>query len=191
MTSTQQQEVVDQRKLLKVPWHAPPHFGTGTNVYLITASCYEHTDVLISDGRRDEWQDIIINRLSLIPGVEIKAWVVLPNHYHVLVKTDLALVRKAIGRWHNVKSTQWNREDGKAGRQVWYKFSDRKINGERHHYATLNYIHANPVKHGYVGKANEWRWSSFSKYLEKVGRETLRSWWTCYPVENYGKGWDD
>ncbi|MCG8604144.1 hypothetical protein MJD09_03980 [bacterium] len=29
-----------------------------------------------------------------------------------------------------------------------------------------DYIHYNPVKHGYVEKPQEWKWSSFHRYLK-------------------------
>ena len=74
---------------------------------------------------------------------------------------------------------------------MWYRFQDRQIRGERHYFASLNYIHANPVKHGCVAKATEWPHSSFHEYLAKYGREVLADLWREYPVDEYGKTWDD
>ena len=34
---------------------------------------------------------------------------------------------------------------------------------ERH----VDYIHYNPVKHGYVSKPNEWQYSSIHQFIEK------------------------
>ena len=33
--------------------------------------------------------------------------------------------------------------------------------------AHLDYIHYNPVKHGYVTRAGDWRFSSFSRYVRE------------------------
>jgi putative transposase len=60
-----------------------------------------------------------------------------------------------------------------------------------HYYRTINYIHANPVKHGYTDDSNEWPWSSLVGYMERYGREQLRDWWASYPITGYGAGWDD
>lgn len=98
----------------------------------------------------------------------MRSWVILPNHYHLLLSTDLEQFRARIGRLHNGKSTQWNREDGSPGRRVWFRFSDRHIRSEGDYYASLNYIYANPVKHGYAEEAALWPWSSVHKYLEQV-----------------------
>jgi putative transposase len=41
----------------------------------------------------------------------------------------------------------------------------------------VNYIHHNPVRHGYVAKWQEWPWSSARDYLSRVGdEEALKRW---------------
>ena len=65
------------------------------------------------------------------------------------------------------------------------------MRSERHYFVTLNYIHNNPVKHGYVNQWGDWPYSSFSWYLQEKGREWLLDLWREYPVLNYGSGWDE
>ncbi|MBM3802825.1 MAG: hypothetical protein FJW26_11025 [Acidimicrobiia bacterium] len=77
------------------------------------------------------------------------------------------------------------------GRRVWYRYSDRRIRSERHHWASVNYLHYNPVKHGYVKKASDWPWVSVHEYLKAHGRQWLAETWTAYPIRDYGKHWDD
>lgn len=64
------------------------------------------------------------------------------------------------------------------------------MRSDRHFYTTINYIHNNPVKHGYVDKWSEWPYSTFHWYLEKKGRAWLVDLWREYPVLNYGEKWD-
>ena len=191
MTSEERKQVLAQRKKRRLSWHAPPHYGGETNIFLITAACFEHRPLLASPERLEDFCNALINGVSKYLGRSVIAWVVQPNHYHILVRSDLDLLRPWIGRLHNGKSTQWNREDGLPKRKVWYRFADRRMRSDDHYYATLNYIHANPVKHGYVQKALDWPWSSLHDYLETFGREELSRWWRQYPVKDYGKGWDD
>lgn len=82
-------------------------------------------------------------------------------------------------------------EDSTVGRKVWFNYSDRAIRSESHHYTTLNYIHYNPVKHGWIESPYDWPESSVHRYLEHYGREWLRDLWCRYPVREYGRGWDD
>ncbi len=84
-----------------------------------------------------------------------------------------------------------NAEDHARGRQVWCRCQDRIMRSERHFYTSINYIHNNPVKHGYVKKWQEWPWSSVHWYLQEKTRDWLLDLWRQYPVLDYGKGWDD
>jgi len=97
-----------------------------------------------------------------------------------------------MGRLHGRTSRAWNLADGLTGqRQVWYRFTDRAIRGERHFYQALNYIHYNPVKHDHTQDPYAWTWSSVHLYFETKGRDWLRATWRDYPPGNLGHGWDD
>ena len=83
-------------------------------------------------------------------GTDLYAWVILPNHYHVLAGLQsLDLASAALKQLHGTTSRDWNMADGQTGRRrVWFKFADRVIRGDAGFYGALNYIHVNPVKHG-------------------------------------------
>jgi putative transposase len=122
----------------------------------------------------------------------LHAWCVLPNHWHALVRTDdLKLLLKEIGQLHGRASFQWNQEDDARGRKCWHRCADRRIRTDRHYYVAGNYIHHNPVKHGYVGKWEEWPYSSAGDYIAEAGRETVLKQWKEYPILDMGEGWDD
>ena len=103
---------------------------------------------------------------------------------------DFKTFIRVLGQLHGSTSFQMNQEDDARGRQVWYRCSDRVIRSERHFYATLNYIHHNPVKHGYVDKWHEWPFSSVHWYLETKGRDWLKEVWADFPLLSYGDKWD-
>ena len=188
-TPKQREAMLAARQKNDWPWHAPPHFGVDQNLYLLTAACYDHQPILSTESRRDECCVALQNLLAETGG-ELRAWVVLPNHYHLVAHVVLDAFSKQIGRWHNGKATQWNREDGTPGRKVWHRFADRRIRGDRHYFASLNYVHTNPTHHGLTADAKAWRWSSLAHYMQEVGRETLQKWWHEYPIDRYGEGWD-
>ena len=182
-------ELLEERRLKVWPWHAPPHFADGEHVYLLTAACFEHQSLMASETRRDEWLSAVHTCVSDCGG-DLRGWVVLPNHYHLVARVELAAFAAKIARLHNGKSTQWNREDQTSGRKVWHRFADRRIRNDRHYFASLNYVHANPVHHGLVVRSDAWRWSSLSNYRDEVGQETLEEWSREYPIERFGEGWD-
>lgn len=83
---------------------------------------------------------------------EITGWVILPNHYHMLLAVQsLDAVSETLKHLHGKTSREWNIEDNLTGkRRVWYKFANMFIRNEVHLQTMFNYIHYNPVKHGYV-----------------------------------------
>lgn len=177
------------RKLLKRPWHCPPHFDQGAIFYHLTGACFEHrSHIGHSDSRLASFCESLIAAFDDPPA----AWCVLPNHYHVLVRCrDLKATTKALGRFHGRLSYGWNGEEGTRGRQVWHSVSDRGMRNPDHFWATVNYIHHNPVKHGYVSKWEDWPFSSAPDFLAEMGREGALEIWRRYPILDYGKGWDD
>jgi putative transposase len=109
-----------------------------------------------------------------------EAIVRLPDHWHALWRmpagdTDysgrIAQVKKqftdawlaAGGQEQEVTPAQ-----AKARRRgVWQrKFWEHTIRDARDFKMHLDYIHANPVKHGLVGSPKDWPWSSFSQWVK-------------------------
>jgi len=192
MNADQRKETLARRKLQHHPQHSPRHHKEGKGLYLITATCYEHRPwICASDLRMDQFSSALLEVLAN-HAMRIDAWVVLPNHYHALVLTDScpALLRE-LGRLHGRSSFQWNREDDSRGRKVWFNSLEREISGDAHHIAAIHYVHHNPVKHGYVKRWDEWKWSSAAEYLERLGREEVERRWKEYPLLNFGVGWDE
>ena len=187
-----QAALLQYRQRLSRPWHSPPHFIEGPALFHLTAACYEHASIIGSSPVR--MQAFSADLLSTLAGagVTTHAWCLLPNHYHVLVHVpDLKPVTTALGRLHGRTSHAWNGEDALRGRRVWCAPADRAIRNHAHFWATLNYIHHNPVRHGQVEHWQDWPFSSAPDYLATVGREEAVRVWKAFPILDYGAGWDD
>ena len=184
--------VLAERKARQFPWHAPPHFDyEGEKTFLVTAACFEHKPIIGSlPGRMAECENELL-RISHDVGNCVFAWCILPNHYHLLLRTaQIAELLKRLGKFHGSTSFKWNGEDGSRGRRVWFRAVERSMRSERHFYASLNYVNHNAVKHGYVTKWQDWPYSSAKQYLETVGIERAGEIWAEYPVLDFGKDWD-
>ncbi len=193
LTEDEKIRVLEERRKRKLPWHSPPHLAfSGTVTFIITGTCFEHAPVIgKTPSRMAECERELLETCEKL-GARIFAWCILPNHYHILVRTDnIKSLRKELGLFHGRTSRRWNLEDGRTGRKVWFNFFDRDIRSNRHFWASVNYIHHNPVKHGYVKKWHDWEFSSAKSYLDDIGLERAAFIWNEYPVLDYGKGWDD
>jgi REP-associated tyrosine transposase len=192
LSEVQRREALALRRGRKLPWHSPPHLDLeGAHQYLISASCFSHASIIgESPERMTQCEADVLEACDKFASA-IYAWCILPNHYHVVVRTALIKeLRKALGLLHGRSSFNWNGQDDQRGRQVWYNCFERPLKSQRHFWATLNYVHHNPVHHGYVEHWQDWPWSSAERFLKEVGRDRAKEIWDGYPILDYGKKWD-
>jgi putative transposase len=192
MTQNERDEVMAVRRQRRFPKHSPPHFDfSGERQYLISAACYEHIRIIgKTNDRMTECEADVLETCQQF-SIEIYPWCILPNHYHILLKTErIKELRKGLGLFHGRSSYRWNGEDNCRGRQVWHNCFERAMKSERHFWASLNYVNHNSVHHGYVEHWQDWPWSGAKDFIEKIGREKTLEIWTNYPILDYGKKWD-
>jgi REP element-mobilizing transposase RayT len=114
----------------------------------------------------------------------IHAWCVLPNHYHAIIETsDILGVLNDLGRMHGRLSFCWNGKENTRGRQVWCGAAERYMRNDAHFWATLNYVHNNPVHHGYAsaGRIGRFRvlpniWRRWDERLRKRPGVNIQFW---------------
>jgi REP-associated tyrosine transposase len=105
----------------------------------------------------------------------IDALVVLPDHLHAIwtlpsgdadYATRWRLIKTVVSRGverleERSESRRLKRERGIWQRRYWEHTLRNEDDFERH----CDYIHFNPVKHGYVKSVSDWRFSSFQKFV--------------------------
>jgi putative transposase len=192
LSDAQRAETLRHRRLMHWPMHSPPHLTRpGVTRQLVTGACYEHADYI---GYSLDRMTTFVNDLrdALLDCCrETYAYCVLPNHYHALIATtDLDQLFLELGKLHGRCSHRWNGEENMRGRKVFFRATNRFMRNNRHFWATLNYIHHNPVHHGHVTKWQDWPWSSAADFLKQAGEPECRRLWKEYPILDYGQGWD-
>ncbi len=68
---------------------------------------------------------------------------------------------------------------------IWYQYLDRVIRDERDYYRHLNYIHQNPVKHGYTTKIDDYGFSSIHQFIKEKGKGWVIGCFESYPVVDF------
>jgi putative transposase len=108
---------------------------------------------------------------------QLEAWAVFTNHYHFVArrKGESASLKKLLTHLHADLARDLNRMDEEIGREVWFNFSDTKLTYERSDLARLHYVHQNPVKHGLVTIANQYRWCSAAWFERTVSPATAKT----------------
>jgi len=93
-------------------------------------------------------------------------------------RLTLARYRSFLGKLHMQTAKQLNLWDNTPGRKVWFQFWDSHITFERSYLARLNYVHQNPVRHGLIPLAENYRWCSaawFAGNASPVFVKTVKS----------------
>ena len=190
MTLEERQAIVEHRRSRGYPWHKPPQPLQGEGWYFITAATYEHLPHFSQPCELTALERRLLEALDQT-GLPRAGWVVLPNHYHLLVYAPkLKQVGQMVGGVHGRSGQYANQRDKTLGRRVWYKYTDRKIRSERHFWACLHYIVFNPVKHGYSEQMGEWPWSCYHDLLHEHGAEWMDDLVRRYPLLDFGQEWD-
>ena len=97
------------------------------------------------------------------------AWVIMPNHVHVLAQIIEGFpLHKTIQAWKSISAHYANLVLKRDGR-FWYPdYFDRFIRNERHFERSIRYIHHNPVAAGLVESAEDWRFTSARLWKNKL-----------------------
>jgi REP element-mobilizing transposase RayT len=105
---------------------------------------------------------------------ELRAWVVMPNHVHVLFKVGLKSMGEVIAHWKEYTARQADKLLGRRG-QFWAAdYWDTFMRDLDHELQARNYAERNPVKACLVSTAKDWPWSS-ARFRDEYGRLVLDS----------------
>lgn len=172
-----------KEKYFKKPLHAPAHLFVSDYYYFITAGCYHKKAYGDSDAKKEFLCETICKEVKRYLA-ELYGWVLLDNHYHILIKLQNAfLLPRLVQAIHSKSAISINEMDQQHGRKVWYDYWDECVRDQKDFYTKLNYIHLNPVKHGYVDDPSKYKFSSYHSYFREKGEDEMRVLMTNHPVE--------
>ncbi|WP_427854545.1 REP-associated tyrosine transposase [Halomonas dongshanensis] len=109
-----------------------------------------------------------LRRVRSTRPFSMDAFVILPDHLHciwTLPKEDADYS----SRWRDIKKFASREFDRPVGvTQVWQPgFWEHVIRNETDWRRHMDYIHFNPVKHGYTTDPSNWPWSSFPQCVRR------------------------
>ena len=151
----------------------------GGGTFFFTVVTYDRQPILVSPEARTILHMAWDNVHQRFPFVT-DAICLLPNHIHCIWTLPEGDTNYAI-RWGEIKKLftkayhtqvgqgeQPNASRVKRGEAtIWQRrFWEHTIRDQDDYQRHLDYIHYNPVKHGLVKAAADWRWSSFHRYAD-------------------------
>lgn len=100
---------------------------------------------------------------------ELQAFVLLPDHFHFMIRPFGCSFSKLFQSLHRNFTLKYKTLYSiKTNLRLWqHRFWDHVIRDEKDWQFHLNYIHYNPVKHGFVPKPEDWNHSSFLEWVKR------------------------
>lgn len=149
----------------------------------LTCSCYRRLPLFEQDWVKQAFVDALV-RTHHRHGFGLIAWVVMPEHIHLLLIPHLpespvpailnmlksSLSRRVLGRWRAKRSPRLNDVRTPSGdERFWQHGGGHDRNPDEHDglMSIVRYIHRNPVRRGLVEKPADWPWSSVHWYLKQ------------------------
>lgn len=98
--------------------------------------------------------------------LDLIAYCLMPNHYHILLKLDdHNQGSKYIQRVFNAFTQAVNHQVSRVGTLFQGNVKKRFIEDDEYLATVIMYIHLNPVKSGLCNKPDEWHYSDFQEWV--------------------------
>ena len=169
--------------------------------YFFTVVTYRRRRFLVEPQCRRIFREVLEEVRQTHPFA-IQAWTQLPDHLHCLwtlppgdanfsqrwglIKAKFSKRAKEFlhrGEWQTASQVR------KRESTVWQRrFWEHLIRDEADFRIHFDYIHYNPVKHGLVGKARDWPYSTFHRYVrEEIYPENWGDRLSFEPDDEFGE----
>ncbi len=154
----------------------------------LTFSCYHRLQLLGDPFARDLLVTQIEDQRKSL-GFRVLAWVIMPEHVHLLVvpeRGEVGVVLKAIKQGFARRLlAKYRKEqnpaleqmrDARGTARVWQRGGgyDRNVRDQAELEKFVGYIHMNPVSRGLVDRPTDWGWSSAKDY--QGGQGVIELW---------------
>jgi REP element-mobilizing transposase RayT len=121
---------------------------------------------------RDEWdRRRFLERLARVARtyrLRLHAYVLMRNHYHLLVETREANLARAMRQLNGVYTQDFNRRHRRAGHLFQGRYKALLVEKDSYLLELSRYIHLNPVRVGEVAQPWAFPWSSAAAFVGKA-----------------------
>ena len=128
-------------------WHVTARGNERKPIFRDSEDCAAFVDVLGRTVARYRWR--------------LHAFVLMPNHYHLLVETPVATLSRGMRQLGGVYTQRFNRRWSRCGHLFQGRFFSLHVERESHLLELARYIALNPIRAGLAKSAAEWRWGSY------------------------------
>ena len=141
-------------------------------LYHITARGNERNPIYREEGDYQKFFDFL-SELPQRYGILIHGYILMSNHYHLLVETPKGNITKVMHYLNTTYTGYFNKKYKRVGHLFQGRYKGILLEKERHLLSVSRYIHLNPVRAGLVKRPEEYRWSSYPDYIGRGEKEGM------------------
>jgi len=124
--------------------------------------------VIFKDDQDRETFLEVLGKASMLFSIEIYAYVLMGNHYHILLKTKKANLSKTMQWVGSTYTRRFNLRYKQNGHLFQGRFKSILVENETYLLRLSYYIHRNPLRAGMVAHLVDYEWSSYKAYAYKT-----------------------
>lgn len=106
-------------------------------------------------------------------GVIIHAYVLMTNHYHLLIETPEGNLSRVMHYVNGAYTTYINIKGKRSGHLFQGRYKSIVVDRDSYLLELSRYIHLNPVRAGMVNQASDYAYSSYNAYLKAAQDEVV------------------
>ena len=129
----------------------------------------------------------IIGSIESRYKILIYSFVLMSNHYHLIIETPLGNLSKAIQRLNGDYALYFNRRHNSPGHLFQGRFKAMLVEKETYLLELSRYIHLNPFRAGMVKSPEKYKWSSLYELLKNSSSKLPFTLYTDWILESFGK----
>ncbi len=123
----------------------------------------ERGDIFIDDKDRLMFLDTV-GEMSERFVIDIFAYVLMGNHYHLLVRTQRANLARAMQWFGATYSSRFNYRHARSGHLFQGRYKSIVVQNDAYVMQLSCYIHRNPLRAGIIKRLADYHWSSYRAY---------------------------
>ncbi|MBW2239567.1 MAG: transposase [Deltaproteobacteria bacterium] len=120
-------------------------------------------DIYLNDTDRNLFLETI-SEMSKRFKVDIFAYVLMSSHYHLLVRTNRANLKKAMQWFGTAYTRRFNNRNSKSGHLFQGRYKSILVQNDAYVMRLSCYVHRNPLRAGIVRRLIDYKWSSYPIY---------------------------
>jgi putative transposase len=133
--------------------------------YHITARGNERRKIFLSHRDYEKFLSYLMDSLQKY-GVILHVFVLMPNHYHLLIETPKPNLSSFMHCLNTAYTTYFNLKRGRSGHLFQGRYKSLVIDRDRYLLELSRYIHLNPVRAGIVERPEGYTYSSYRAYID-------------------------